>query len=271
MVGIYVLKREVTLDEMKKIELNIMKYIHNICEENNIYYVLAYGSCLGAVRHKGFIPWDDDIDILIPYPDYKRFIEICCENNGRYKLEVPGIDTDYLYPYCKMVDTNTIMVEYETIGKQIGVYVDIFPLYGISTKDKLHLRLIELIDALAITSRKKRPAGRTWITKMVHTLLFIPAKILGNSRLNRWAIKLAKKYPFETATDVAFLPWIYASREHLPKSVFTKRKLVDFEDTQFYIPDDYDCYLTTSYGDYMVFPPEKQRENQHLHTVYFKE
>ena len=120
-----------TVEELQKIELEILKYIDKVCKENNLTYFLAYGTLIGAIRHKGFIPWDDDVDIQMPRDDYNKLCDILKEENGRYKLLDHKEGLGYIYPFAKVIDSNTRLIETgltETVN--MGVYIDIFPIDG---------------------------------------------------------------------------------------------------------------------------------------------
>ena len=119
----------VTMDESRNIQLNILREIHKICEENNLRYYLAYGTLLGAVRHKGFIPWDDDIDIVMPRPDYIRFFEIAKSDTcDFYSIEK---NDEYIYSFGKASRKNTVIIPDGMRCKiELGISVDIFPLDG---------------------------------------------------------------------------------------------------------------------------------------------
>ena len=125
--------REITVDENKALVLDVLSFIHTKCTENNIHYYLAYGTLLGAVRHGGFIPWDDDVDIFMPYTDYLKFVELMRKDReSRYKLVSYEMDKNFTSPLPKMIDSKTLLVQnYAFIEKvEIGTYVDIFILNG---------------------------------------------------------------------------------------------------------------------------------------------
>ena len=125
--------REINLEELKKIELDILCRVHEICIREGFRYSLAGGTMIGAVRHKGFIPWDDDIDILMPRPDYKKFIEYCQKNETEFDLLCNETNSDYGYLFAKAMAKNTVI--YEENGNRsnikLGVYIDIFPVDGL--------------------------------------------------------------------------------------------------------------------------------------------
>ena len=125
--------REINVDEAKKRLVEIAKYLDELCQKNGLTMYMAAGTLLGAVRHKGFIPWDDDIDVFLTRPDYDRLIEICrADNGGRYRLFAHELDENYLYTFAKMVDSDTLLIEKGgDAGVEMGLYVDIFPLDGL--------------------------------------------------------------------------------------------------------------------------------------------
>ena len=148
------------LDELKRIELNIMEKVHEFCEENNIRYVLALGTLLGAVRHNGFIPWDDDIDLYIPRDEYERFIATFPEWGRKNHLEICGLHTKAnLYPrdMIKVYDTRTVLKE-ENYKNQchLGVFVDLWPLDKVPLKlsffDKVWIKKIMVLKMLSLSS-----------------------------------------------------------------------------------------------------------------------
>ena len=116
-----------SLDQVKQIELDILKYVDAVCKEYNLRYFLSFGTLIGAIRHKGFIPWDDDIDISMPREDYERFVEITKNANGKFVTLYPGKE-GYPYPFVKVVDKSTELAEKDVMDiPDNGLWVDIFP------------------------------------------------------------------------------------------------------------------------------------------------
>ena len=121
--------KEITQTEQKEILLDMLKYVDEICKKNNIKYFLYGGTLIGAIRHKGFIPWDDDLDICVPYKDYRKLITLLKQDN-KYNVHNPYDNEDYYYFFTKLTDKRTILIEdnYNRI-KDMGVFLDIFPFY----------------------------------------------------------------------------------------------------------------------------------------------
>ena len=132
---------------MKRIQVDILKDVHRFCEENGLHYTLAFGSMLGAIRHKGYIPWDDDIDIALLRPDYEKFVKTYTSKDGQYRLYDYRKDSDFHYPYAKIADTRTILDENVSM-KNIGVNIDVFPFdYMFDTREEC-TRFIGTLDRL---------------------------------------------------------------------------------------------------------------------------
>ena len=130
---------------MKQIQVDILKDIHQFCEANNLHYTLIFGSLLGAIRHKGYIPWDDDIDIAMLRPDYEKFVASYSGKNGAYRVYDYRNDVDYHHPYAKVADTRTILEE-RTSMKDIGINIDVFPFDNLfDTKDECN-QFIKSLD-----------------------------------------------------------------------------------------------------------------------------
>ena len=247
--------KRLTLEECKKISLDILVDVADFCEKNNIRYFLSVGTLLGAIRHKGFIPWDDDIDIMMPRPDYKRFLD---EYNGKYMLLKP--ESGLLY-YAKAYDPTTIKYEADTDykkNKPIGVDIDIFPLDGIVNDqeiiDKLYKRECFLETLLRLSNQpiflRKNPI------KCINRII---PRIIGSKNLVRMIEKNAQAYDYEKSDYVIRMRWSpNGFTGALPKEVFEK-DYGEFEGHRFCIPKGYDQFLTAFFGDYMTPPKEEDR------------
>lgn len=137
------MKRITDIAELRKVQTGILDDIHRFCTANGIMYFLSCGTLIGAVRHKGYIPWDDDLDLYMPRKDYDRFVKLYTDAGGRYRVLDPKKEKNYFYTFAKVVDTRTLLVETETEGYQIGVYVDIFPVDYVSDNEAERQRIFK--------------------------------------------------------------------------------------------------------------------------------
>lgn len=265
--------REIQFEEMKKIELNILIYFTEVCEENNLRYYLGGGTLLGAVRHKGFIPWDDDIDVMMPRPDFQKLLSLSI-NNEIYNIIKPGI-AGYYYNFAKLVDTRTILEE-KGIKRidGLGVYIDIFPLDGMpETPDARKKRFKEL------NSIRKRINDTCLLRPKFHRnpFAYLNACRIYNSNKNIDLSSLQKKYldsalknSFDDSEFVFAAGGAYGARDIFPGKWFEKEIELQFENLSVKAFNGYDFYLTQLYGDYMTLPPEDKRVTPHHSIVYFK-
>ncbi len=265
--------REIQFEEMKKIELNILIYFTEVCEENNLRYYLGGGTLLGAVRHKGFIPWDDDIDVMMPRPDFQKLLSLSI-NNENYNIIKPGT-AGYYYNFAKLVDTRTILEEKGIkIIDGLGVYIDIFPLDGMpETPDARKKRFKEL------NSIRKRINNTCLLKPKFHRnpFAYLNACRIYNSNKNIDLSSLQKKYldsalknSFDDSEFVFAAGGAYGARDIFPGKWFEKEIELQFENLSVKAFNGYDFYLTQLYGDYMTLPPEDKRVTPHHTIVYFK-
>lgn len=157
--------------EIKKVELDALLYIRKICQQYHLRYYLAWGTLLGAVRHKGFIPWDDDIDIMMPRSDYERLLELVPSlRHSYYKILSNPKNEDYYYTHAKMIDTRTLCVEndLQTI-QNMGIWVDIFPLDGMPDKFKIHYFKMRVLHRMrALSAHPKMPETSFMMTPIIY-------------------------------------------------------------------------------------------------------
>jgi len=271
-------KNELSLEEIKKIELDILKDIHQVCENNGLRYYLAGGTLLGAIRHKGFIPWDDDIDIIMPRPDYMKFIKIY-ENEGdkKYKLISPYNNKNHLYTFTKVFDTRTVKIENgidydsDNIG---GIEVDIFPSDGlpdnIKKSNNYFFRQKILFNFYTFSVLKYRK-GKNVIKNIIKNTIISICKLFGKNRFIELINNMAMKYDFNNSKYIAVsvTPY-YGKKERLEKDRFINPIKVEFEGYLFNAPENYDQYLSNLYGEYMKLPPEEKRITHHNYKAYWK-
>lgn len=264
----------ITDDNIKEIELSILKYIDLQCKKYNLRYYLGYGTLLGAVRHQGFIPWDDDIDIWMPREDYDKFISL--ENsleNSKFKILSPLNNSDYYYGFAKLVSRNT---EPQEIGflpiKDYGVYVDIFPLDNIATEHPFLHFIAKYIIMARIASCNIKP----WLnlTHKKKAILFrfigIIGTLLGFRRTAKLTDKIAKIDKGKTNKRVGVFVESIGEHNIFATEYFASTIQLKFEGIYFNAPKEYRKCLTQLYGDYMQLPPENRRISGHSFKACYR-
>ena len=260
-----------SIEEGKKVGLDILIAVHEFCEKNNLKYVLDYGTLLGAIRHKGYIPWDDDIDIAMPRSDYEYFATHF--QHEFYKARECKNDKTHHLPWMKVCDTRTIkeLPVYLPKGAEVNYDIDIFPYDECSDLDAFHKmkrkeKILWWKHRLSQCEIIKVNSLKTLIKRIVATP-FLYKSNKYSKKVDQFIIKHNKKSTKNTIlvyNDIYYLDIDYV----YPLDYFEDRLLADFEGHKFYIPKDYDKALTMEYGDYMT-PPEN-KESTHLYKAYFK-
>lgn len=255
--------------------LDILKAFMKICKDNGLTYYCCAGTAIGAVRHHGIIPWDDDIDVIMPRPDYDRLLEIAkTADFGEYEIITPYDDETYPLYFSKISNRNTTLIEDRQIPCVIGLYVDIFPLDAtdddVAKARRLKDRYTKIINRLNAVSthntfgeylsllKKKEEWGRF----AIKTLAFFCRSAL-RRHLIRQMDRLSHLYDYDKAKNVQVYTGSYGHREVFPKSWLGKGKEFPFEDTTVLLPECYDEYLRHFFNDYMQFPPVEQRIEKH--------
>lgn len=271
--------RKIELEEQKSLMLALLRRFDAFCAEHGLRYFLSGGTLLGAVRHQGFIPWDDDIDVMMPRPDYERLLSLCGGRldgpEGYIDVLFPQPGGTYLYPFAKLADSRTVSIE-KKIGQKapLGVYADIFPIDGLPSGElatRLWYARMEVYKKLhqyASLETLPRPGRR--YRRVLRRLLVEPARRRGAAY---WAVKmdrLARRRPLDRSTRCGVFVWGYARREIMDKAGFFDEVRLPFEGGLFAAPARYDDYLRSLYGEYRQLPPAEQRVC-HDNLVYWKE
>ena len=264
--------KKIEIKEIKNIELEILKDIDRVCRESDIKYSLTSGTLIGAVRHKGFIPWDDDIDIMMTRENYNKFIEIYPKKNNKiYKLLSHDINKQYYHQFIKIVDTRTFVKERRLREvDDMGIWVDIFPVDSISTKFlKLRLKKLEIFQgSLKKAKGDLKISKRNKFVKLIKKIFFI-------NKIDFWYNKTMQQVKKESKNEKNDLKGILLSDSTNPISLLVDKKFFDdyteieFESQKFMVIKEYDKYLKHVYGDYMKIPPIEKRESHNM-EAYFK-
>ena len=269
--------REITdIKEIQSIALGVLKYIDKICKENSIPYSLAGGTALGAIRHKGFIPWDDDIDIIMTRPNYEKFLKIMDNTKSdKYKCLHYGKDfPNYFYRFAKVCDLSTSLKEGEYIqNPDLGVFVDVFPSDGVDEKniEKIYKKLSYYSSMIGVASLKKYTKSKKGVFRSVLKFFaFFYAKIFGWEYWLKKYEKLLSKYKFEDYEKTLVYCGGYGTKEIFDKSIYDELIEVEFEKCKFPVVKNYDLYLKSLYGNYMQLPPKEKQITHHEFKIYKK-
>ena len=270
--------KNITQTEQKEILFEMLKYVDEICKKNNIKYFLSGGTLIGAIRHKGFIPWDDDIDICVPYNDYRKLITILKQDN-KYNVHNTYDDEDYYYFFTKLTDKRTILIEdnYNRI-KDMGVFLDIFPFFHLTDSIEEYKKLYKKIKKLEkqyfrFYGYEKYYYNKSKIKSIIKAIIFFPQFLLKRKyKKNRQILlDLIEKNDIVQSNYIgnSIPPNSYILR--FTKEIFAEMVDAEFEGIKVCVPAGYKEYLTQIYGDYMQLPPENQRVTQHHFKAYWKE
>lgn len=270
--------KELSLREIQLAELEILKKLDEICRAEGLTYYLYYGTLIGAIRHKGIIPWDDDIDVAMPRPDYDRLIEYCRKNQeGLLPLRLMHytLNPDYIYPIARFCDSRYYVDYQDAVDYGLGLFVDIYPLDGwgnepseqhsIYQKFRRDILLVNLAGKSRYIGSLQNP-----IRNLVKFPAYLYAKLRGTRYFLRKLDNLGKERSYEKDSMVGHLVWAEDDQARIRKDLLSPIQW-EFEGGMFTIPEGYDAILTQVYGDYMQLPPEDQRIQQHHYKAYLKE
>lgn len=263
-----------TLQHIKDVELLILKDFIKICDENNLDYYLFFGTEIGAVRHQGFIPWDDDIDVVLFREDYEKFLKIMekmdCEKYTVYDIRY---NEQYFFQFGRLSLNGTYWAEYwdNQVNFKMGIHIDLFILDKVPNnkfKRLLYMRRCLLLCKLCSISSIKIEECSALINTIVNSLHFLFNKIgLTPKYYQKKLLKLFRKYENRDCEYYADLTM--NEQPYFKIEDFKPAKLVKFEDILAKIPNNQEATLGQIFGDYMQLPPEEERVAHILNEIDF--
>ena len=265
--------KELNVDEEKAIALEILLDIHNFCQQENITYYLAYGTLIGAIRHQGFIPWDDDIDICMPRADYERFIN--SYKHKRFKIMCREHDDTCLLRFAKVYANDTIILP--SNHKNLGIFIDIFPVDGLPEEKNKALKFNNYVlfcqkcYECTMVLRNNRNGLSNWL-RYIACVLFYAIRYGAFTLYQRRdkCMLIEKKYDYILSNNFCGLCYNANTKDLISKKSVETVIQVKFENYTFNAPIDYDAWLKCNYCDYMQLPPESQRTPSHGYHYYIR-
>lgn len=270
------------LNDLQKCIVDSLAVFHDFCEKHNLTYYLTGGTLLGAIRHKGIIPWDDDIDVCMPREDYQKFLDLAGALPDGFTLEHFLVNERYVHPFAKFCN-DKIEVK-ESFGEKSfisGVWVDIFPLDGTYKTywlRNLHFFATRKLRAFfqLITRGYQPPIAKTnrvhyVIKSCLKRMVFIFGQLVSAKTIFKLMEWVASHRKVDNAQYVGRLYSRYRTKASFRKSVYGSKILVDFNGYRFFAPQGYDEYLANLYGDYMKLPKKTDRKSGHQVEIISKQ
>jgi lipopolysaccharide cholinephosphotransferase len=263
--------KELTLSELKSILLKILLFIDKFCRENDINYSLDGGTLLGAVRHKGFIPWDDDIDIMMPRPDYDKFVSLFVDNSNNYKLLCYEREKKFEFAFAKLSDTRTVLFEYG-LDTLYGINIDIFSIDGFDLHKNIyiHKQFYRIIQKAMVFKKYGIRLSGNNTKKLYDSIVKIFLKPIPMFFLGFLCQTLLKADDFTTSHYGCLLSGFHPEKQIYPISLFNNYIDIEFEGYLFRSVRDFDLYLSNLYGDYMTLPPKDEQVSKHTAIGFMK-
>ncbi len=267
-----------SIEEIKSLQLQILLQFHEYCTEHALNYFITYGTLIGAVRHQGFIPWDDDIDVMMPRPDYEKFLELSQKVPvSKYLCSKHySFSKHYNAPFVKLTDIRTNGHEMH-LNKNImcGVWIDIFPIDGVpenKNERKSYIKKMRKMRQVLELSSRPLIFCKNPLRLLKRIIIYSCFHLFRYQKLAEKLDKLSStKYRFEDCQTVGVICFCGKADGFFPKSMFLEAQKINFEGHLFNAPQNIDLYLTKIYGDYKTLPPPEKRTNRHQYKAWWLE
>lgn len=260
--------RQLNIEEIKKREIDIISEIDKFCRNNNIRYSIIGGTLIGAVRHQGFIPWDDDIDIAMTRENYEKFNKLYKSN--KYKILTYQSTPNYYYSYIKVVDKNTVIFEKNLKNfEDNGIFIDIFPIDKVqeNLKEIKRINIIGKIRNIAVTN-KETIKNKKILQKILYPIL----KNINVQKLCKYMDKIAQKNEKQNLMMCGTIVAGSSNEKNIvPIELFEDYVDLKFENLNLMAVKNYDKFLRIIFGEYMKLPPKEQQISNHSFDAYMRE
>lgn len=265
--------KKISFIEYQGLLLDMLSYITDICEKNNINYSLIGGSLIGAIREKKILAWDDDIDIILTSDNYKKLVKaIIDDNNERYILLNNDIDSDYPFPFSKLIDTKTTILQKNQIKiNNYGAFIDIFSYHNVPNNKLLKYFYFKKIDFLkkminGLLVNEEFEKEQSFIKKMRNLI----SKKIGAKKLILSYNKILGKYDnHDDCTYIASNWRAYDLKKELQyKKNMTNYEFVEFSNLKVMVSSNYDDILKTTFGNYMIPPSGSKKINHEINAFW---
>lgn len=251
--------KELEHSEIQQIQIKIAEYLKETCKKHNLRYYMTGGTLLGAVRHKGYIPWDDDIDMTMPMPDYLRLIDILKEDEHYEVLSIYNYPDIYFNFFMRLIDKSTLMKTWEyPFLMTTGVSIDVFPLIGLPENKK---------DVQAFFNRIRNLNTR-YVSSFISFSEEDEEVKQYREKLRKEVIQMMEQYNFDQCEQAGYILSRYWEKDIMPRNIYDGETEMKFENTAFAAPTGYREYLDRIFGDYMKLPPESEQKPHHNYKAY---
>lgn len=262
-----------TLKDIQSVSLDILKEFDKFCRENNLRYSLAYGTLIGAVRHKGFIPWDDDVDVVMPRPDYNKFIALYNDNDNYACFAPEKFNCFLAYGRLAEMKRTKVITPAVWADKDTGVWIDIMPLDGVEESEEEFQKSVSRAYRLWMRVYYARVAysGFTHCDSFMSFLKYVVKKVFFNNIYKYLYLHLCVLHRFDYVkckyiSNMSHL--LYTKKSHFRKEIFSNVVRMSFENSDFMVMNGWDAFLHDIYGNYMQLPPKEQQVVGHAMHRY---